>query len=41
MMRGDIRRPQGDRRADGEDELCLGDSDTSLAGLLVMPASDS
>ena len=35
-----VRRPQGDRRADEEGERRLGDSDTSLVGLLVMPAGD-
>ena len=37
LVRGDVRRPQGDRRANEVGERRLGDSDTSLAGLLVMP----
>ena len=35
-MRGDVRPPLEDHWADEEDEWRLGDSDTSIAGLLVM-----
>ena len=40
LVRGDVRWPQGDCHADEEGERRLGDGDTSLAGLLVMPAGD-
>ena len=40
LVRGDVRRALGDRRANEECERHLGDRDTSLGGLLVMPAGE-
>ena len=40
LSQGDVRRPQDDRRAEEESERRLGDRDTSLVGLLVMPFSE-
>ena len=40
LVQGDVRRPQDGHRADEECERHLGDRDTSLAGLLVMPAGE-